>query len=126
MDVTRDTGQETGYKKLLVWQIADKLAHRIYDLTQDFPKEEQFSLTPQLRRAAISVVANIIEGYGRFSKNEFRHFLSIALGSLAEVEYYLEFSLKRGYLSASQFDEVEALRNKCGQLLWKLYRSQSK
>ena len=124
--MTSDTRQVTGYKKLLVWRVADQLAHAIYDLTQNFPKEEQFSLTPQLRRAAISVVANIIEGYGRFSKNEFRHFLSIALGSLAEVEYYLEFSLKRVYLNKAQFDKAESLRNKCGQLLWKLYQSQSK
>src|SRR3989338_4650269 len=104
--VTGNTEQETGYKKLLVWQAADELAHFVYDLTLLFPKDEQFALTSQLRRAVISVVANIIEGYGRYNKNEFRHFLSIALGSLSEVEYYLEFSFKRKYISQIQFDQA--------------------
>lgn len=83
------------------------------------------SLTSQLRRAALSVVANIIEGHARNSRNEFRHFLSIALGSLAEVQYYLDFALRRKYLTKEQFEKVESLRNRCGQLLWKLYKSQS-
>lgn len=85
-----------------------------------------YGLTSQLRRAALSVVANIIEGHARNSRNEFRHFLSIALGSLSEVEYYLEFSLRRKYLTNSQFDKVEDIRNRCGQLLWKLYKSQAR
>lgn len=126
MNETGDTGQVTGYKKLIVWQIADQLAHLIYDFTQNFPKDEQFGLTSQIRRAAISVVANIIEGYGRYNKNEFRHFLSIALGSLSEVEYYIEFSFKRTYLNQEQFNQLNDLRVQCGQLLWKLYKSQSK
>lgn len=113
------------YKKLLVWQVADELVHLIYDLTVHFPKDEVYSLTSQLRRAALSVVANIIEGHARNSRNEFRHFLSIALGSLAEVEYYLEFAFKRKYLTSEQFSKVSTLRDRCGQLLWKLYKSQS-
>lgn len=122
--MTSDTINVTGYRKLLVWQVADELVNLIYDFTVNFPKEEQYSLTSQLRRAALSVVANIIEGHARNSRNEFRHFLSIALGSLAEVEYYLEFSLRRKYLTQEQFDLVEGLRNRCGQMLWKLYKSQ--
>lgn len=124
--MTRDTEQVTGYKKLIVWQVADELAHVVYDLTLSFPKDEQFALTSQLRRAVISVVANIIEGYGRYSKNEFRHFLSIALGSLSEVEYYLEFSFKRKYINKTQFKQAVDLRESCGKLLWRLYKSQSK
>lgn len=124
--VTGDTGQVTGYKKLFVWQVADQLAHLVYDLTISFPKDEQFALTSQLRRAALSVAANIIEGYGRYNKNEFRHFLSIALGSLSEVEYYLEFSFKRKYVNRKQFDQAVELRERCGKLLWRLYKSQAK
>lgn len=124
--MTGDTGQETGYKKLIVWQVADELVHMVYDITISFPKDEQFALTSQLRRAALSVVANIIEGYGRYSKNEFRHFLSIALGSLSEVEYYLEFSFKRKYINQIQFAKAVELRERCGKLLWKLYKSQAK
>jgi len=113
-----------GYKKLIVWEKTDLLAHKIYDLTIKFPKEEIFSLTSQLRRAALSVPANIIEGHARNNKNEFRRFLSIALGSLAEVDYYLEFSHKRKIISDLQFKEVKSLREDCGKLLWKLYKSQ--
>lgn len=121
---TSDRQQAIGYKRLVVWQVADQLAHKIYDLTLDFPKEELFSLTSQLRRAAVSVPANIIEGYARDSRKEFRHFLSIALGSLAEVEYYLDFALRRSYITKKEFDEVDQLRGYCGKLLWKLYKSQ--
>ncbi len=115
--------QETGYKKLLAWQKADLLVNKVYDLSVKFPKEEIYSLTSQLRRAALSVVANIIEGHARNSKNEFRHFLSISLGSLAETEYYLEFALKRKYISREDFLEVEGLRSACGKVLWRLYKS---
>lgn len=124
LQVAKDM-DKAAYKRLLVWQIADELVHIIYDLTVNFPKEEMYSLTSQLRRAALSVVANIIEGHARNARNEFRHFLSIALGSLAEVEYYLEFALKRKYLTKDQFIRVSSLRERCGQLLWKLYKSQS-
>ncbi len=125
MVVTGNTLHVTGYRKLLAWGIADELVNEIYDLTINFPKEELYALTSQLRRAALSVPANIVEGHARSNKNEFRHFLSIALGSLAEVEYYLEFALKRKYVIKARFDKVESLRKRCGQLLWKLYKSQS-
>lgn len=113
----------TGYRKLIVYRISDELAENIYKLTVKFPKSEIYGLTSQIRRAAISVPANIIEGYSRRSKNEFRHFLSIALGSLAEVEYYLDFSKRQGFIDPTSYQEVEDLRKKCGQLLWKLFLS---
>lgn len=119
-----DKQQAIGYKRLVVWQKTDELAHKVYDLTLNFPKEELFSLTSQLRRAALSVPANIIEGYARNSKKEFRHFLSIALGSLAEAEYYLEFALKRKYITQAEFISIEKLRSSCGKLLWRLYKVQ--
>ncbi len=116
----------SAYKKLIVWEIADRLVNLIYDFSTYFPKAELYGITSQIRRAAMSVVANIIEGHVRNNKNEFRHFLSIALGSLAEVEYYLEFAYKRGYLSKTDFEKVESVRRQCGQLLWKLYQTQSR
>lgn len=121
-----DTEYVTGYKKLLAWQVADELVNAVYDLTFKFPKDELYSLTSQLRRAALSVPANIIEGHARNNKNEFRHFLSIALGSLAEAGYYIEFALRRKYISLVNFEKAQGLRIRCGQLLWKLYKSQSK
>ena len=126
MTANRKRGKmsEAAYKKLIVWEIADELVHLVYDLTVGFPKDELYSLTSQIRRAALSVVANIIEGHARNSKNEFRHFLSIALGSLSEVEYYLEFAFKRKYLTEEEFNKAKTLRSSCGQLLWRLYKSQ--
>ena len=127
--VTSDMGQVTrennkaAYKRLLAFQKADQLTHEIYNLSGHLPKEEIFSFTSQIRRSVLSVPANIIEGHARNSKNEFRHFLSIALGSLAETEYYLEFAVKREWISTKQYNEIETLRNECGKLLWKLYKS---
>ena len=79
-----------GYKNLLAWQVADELASKVYDLSSDFPKSEQFSVTSQLRRAALSVPTNIVEGYARNSKAEFRRFMagSIALETL-QVDYQI-------------------------------------
>ncbi len=75
-----------GYKKLIAWQKANELAHRVYDLTLTFPKSELFGLISQLQRSALSIPTNIVEGHARNNKNEFKRFLSISLGSLAETE----------------------------------------
>lgn len=113
-----------GYRKLIAWQKADLLAHEVYRLTTTFPKSEMFGLTSQLRRAALSIPANIIEGYSRFSRNEFHHFLSIALGSLAEVGYFLEFSYKQKLIKELEFNSVLLLKEECGRIIWRLYQSQ--
>ncbi len=83
------------FKKILTWQRADDLVVRIYEITQNFPKEELYGLTSQLRRAAVSVPANIVEGSSRGHKREYLQFLYIAKSSLAEVEYYLHLSIIR-------------------------------
>lgn len=77
-----------GFRKLLVWQKAHQLVLQVYKQTEKFPKNETFGLTSQLRRAIISVPANIAEGYAAGSKGQFGRYLNIAQGSLAEVEYY--------------------------------------
>lgn len=114
----------SGYKNLITWQVADELAWCVYGLTDSFPRSELFVLTSQLRRAALSVVLNIVEGYARDSKNEFRRFLSISLGSLAETDYLIRFSYKRGYIKKNEFQKIFKLTERCGQLLWKLKKSQ--
>ena len=114
---------EKGYKKLLVWQKADDLALQVYRATKDFPKDEIYGLTSQLRRAAVSVSANIVEGCGRQGKRELKHFVNIALGSLAETEYLLELSLRLGYLSEDKYKGIETVRSYAGALLWKFYLS---
>ena len=112
-----------GYKKLIAWQKADELAAKIYQITLDFPKSEQFALTSQIRRAALSVPTNIVEGYARNGKTEFKRFLIIALGSLAEVKYLLDFSKRQDYIKENSFCGIMNLAESCGQLLWKLNKS---
>lgn len=113
-----------GYQRLIAWQLTDKLAWEIYNLTDKFPKHELYGLTSQLRKAVLSVPLNIVEGYARDSKNEFRHFLRIALGLPAEVDYLLKFSLKRKYISKTEYENAYELKEECGKVLWKLMKSQ--
>ncbi len=113
-----------GYKRLIAWKLADKLAWEVYLLTDKFPRHEVYGLTSQLRRAVLSVVLNIVEGHSRISKKEFKRFLKISLGSLAEVDYLLRFSLKRKYITEKGFNVVYSLREDCGKVLWKLMKSQ--
>ncbi|AOZ99255.1 four helix bundle protein [Flavobacterium commune] len=77
------------YKELLIWQKGIKIVVLIYKLTKDFPKEEIYALTSQLKRASISVTSNIAEGFGRQTDKSFNHFLNISRGSLNEIETQL-------------------------------------
>lgn len=114
---------EKGYRKLIVWQKADDLAYQVYLETKKFPKDEIYGITSQLRRAAISIPTNIVEGTGRQSKNELKQFVNIALGSLAETEYLLEFCCRLGYLNDSDYKKLEKIRKEVGCLLWNFYKS---
>jgi len=110
------------YKKLVVWQKADELALAVYQMTRHFPKEEMYGVTSQLRRAAVSVPTNIVEGYARNGDKELAHFLSIAIASLTETEYLIQFSVKLGYLSTDDADRLETLRAETGKKLWQFYQ----
>lgn len=77
------------FKQLKVWQLAMEIVEDVYKITKDFPSEERYGLTSQINRCSVSVPSNIAEGAGRGSDNEFRHFLSIALGSAFELETQL-------------------------------------
>ena len=83
-----------GYRDLKVWQLGMEMAERVYELTRDFPSEEKYGLTSQLRRAAASIPANIAEGHARTSRKEYQHYLSIAVGSLAEIETFVELGAR--------------------------------
>ncbi|MFQ6084527.1 MAG: four helix bundle protein [Candidatus Aminicenantia bacterium] len=100
-----------------MWQEADKLAFDVYKITKEFPREEMFGLISQMRRAAVSVPANIVEGYSRSSKKEKLQFYNIAKGSLTELEYYLDFSFKLDYMNREEHNKLTELRNKVGRLL---------
>jgi len=114
---------EKGYKKLIVWQKADELAYQTYLETKKFPKDERYEITSQLRRAAISIPTNIVEGTGRQGKNEQKQFVNIALGSLAETEYLLEFCFRLTYFDEASYKKLEGLRKEVGCLLWNFYKS---
>jgi four helix bundle protein len=101
------------YRKLRVFQYADELALDIYQATKAFPRDELFGITSQMRRAALSIPANIVEGSFRSTEAEYVHFLNIALGSAAEVGYYLTFSEKLGYLSSPQTQNLLSKHDLC-------------
>lgn len=114
---------EKGYKKLLIWQKADELAYQVYIATKIFPKDELYGLTSQLRRATTSIPINIAEGSGRQNRNEFKQFINIALGSLAETEYILNFCFRLGYLQKSCYERIEKLRDETGAMLYCFYKN---
>ena len=101
------------FKDLKVWQRSHALVLELYGLTQGFPRDERFGLVSQLRRAAVSVPANIAEGSKRRGSQEYARFLNIAEGSLAESEYLLLLSRDLGYLTAPAteplFAEIEEI-----------------
>lgn len=96
------------FKELIVWQKAHSLALEVYKCTESFPQSEQFGLTSQIRRAAVSISSNIVEGYERGSKAELNRFLLIARGSNAEVQAQLILARDLGYIDPKVFDSIAA------------------
>ena len=109
--------QTKTYKDLIVWQKAMDLAEEIHRLSKSFPREELYGLTSQIRRAAVSVPSNIAEGQARQSTAEFRNFLSISQGSLAEVETQLFLAIRFGYLTQQQAAQALTLREEISKML---------
>jgi four helix bundle protein len=105
------------YRDLLVWQEAMKLAHLAYDCTNLFPPIERYVLLPQVRRAALSVSANIAEGRGRAHTGDFLNFLSMSRGSLNELETYLIFANQRQYLTEAQLQMPMDVADHVGRML---------
>ncbi len=106
------------FKDLIVWQKAYKLVLEIYRITRSFPKDELFGLTQQMRRAAVSIPSNAAEGYGRKHKAEYRQFLSVAYGSLAELETQYMLSTDLKYISRDEV--IENLLKECGSMLYRM------
>lgn len=92
------------FKKLLIWQKSMSLITKIYISTNNFPKEEIFGLTSQIRRSSISIPSNIAEGLGRESNKEFLRFLNISIGSLFEMQTQLEIAKNIAYLNENEFN----------------------
>ncbi len=96
------------FRNLRVWQRAHQLTLEVYGETRNFPKEERYRLTSQLRRAAVSVPANIAEGCGRNGDAELARFLTIAKGSASELDYFLLLAHDLGYLKTSRYEQLAA------------------
>lgn len=109
------------YRDLVVWQDSIQLAKAIYKLTEKFPKQETYALADQIRRAVVSVPSNIAEGQARKAPGDFRRFLHIALGSLAEVDTQLVLAREFGYLNGNEvdklFEQIQFLRKKLYALI---------
>ncbi len=105
------------HKDLIVWQKAMELAEEVYRLAKNFPREELYALTDQIHRAVVSIPSNIAEGKNRHSVSEYLHFLSIARGSLAEVETQILLAIRFGYINQSQADKALGLREEISRML---------
>jgi len=103
--------------KLILWQKSHKLVLTIYDITKKFPKDELFGLTSQIRRAAVSIPSNIVEGKARGSNKEYRRFLLMSRGSLEEVKYQILLAKDLQYIDENNYKEVLSLAKEVGKLL---------
>ena len=111
------------YRDLIVWQRSMDLVEVCYQLAGQFPKDEIFGLTSQLRRAAVSIPANIAEGHGRDGLGEYVHFLGIAQGSLRETETHLLIAGRLKLIDAEKLNQVLSLSDEVSRMLGSLIRS---
>ena len=105
------------YKKLKVWEKAVVLVSEIYSVTKNFPNDERFGLTSQIRRAAVSIPSNIAEGKLRGGDVEFRRFLLIAFGSGGELETQIEIALKLGFINNSDYEKINSTLSEVMKML---------
>ena len=106
-----------------VFKRGHEMTLQVYKVTADFPECERFGLISQLRKAAVSICSNLVEGYHRAGKNEFKHFISIARGSCGELNYQLMLSKDLGYINERTFTEISETCERVIRMLSKLYSS---
>ena len=111
------------YKDLLVWKKALSLVKTVYKVTQEFPKDEMWSLTSQVKRAAVSIASNIAEGSSKRSTREFIRFLNMSYGSLSELEAQLIIAHELEFINKGDLDAVLIPANEIGKMLNGLIRS---
>lgn len=114
------------YRELRVWQASMDLVESVYRVCADFPPDERFGLTAQLRRAAVSIPSNIAEGHRRESTKEYLNGISIAQGSLAEIETQLEIAARLQYLSSERLAALLDTASAIGKQLYALRNALAK
>ncbi len=105
------------FRSITAWQKADDLVVRIYEISKTFPKDEHYALTSQIRRAAVSVPANMAEGSSMSHKKEYSRLLRYARASLEEVDYYLHLARRLEYLSTATYDECFLMKEEGARTL---------
>lgn len=113
---------ENDFSKKLKVQM-DEYAHLVYGITKEFPKGEMYGTTSQLRRAALSVILNYIEGFARRRKAVKKNFWEISYGSLKESKYLLHFTLVEGYYKKEEYKKLMKLADEIGAMLWSSIKS---
>ena len=111
------TGGAVDYRNNKAWQACDDLAVVVYQATEAYPDQERYGLVSQMRRAAVSAAANIVEGYGRATVKDLLRFLHQARGSLFEVEYFIHLSGRLGYLSGEKHKSLEEQQAQAARIL---------
>ncbi|MGH9589178.1 MAG: four helix bundle protein [Terracidiphilus sp.] len=111
------------FRDLLVWQRSMQLTMAVYRLTRDFPRDELYGLTSQIRRSAVSVPSNIAEGQGRLNASEFRQFLGIARGSNCELQTQLEIARALNFGLPNLIEQAEGLSHEVGKMIFSLLES---
>jgi len=114
------------WANLEVWKNSDDLAFQVYKVTRSFPKEEIYGITSQIRRAALSIPTNLVEGYSRKGDKELSRFVNISLGSLAETKYLLYFSNRLGYIKGQDYKKLKDGYDLLGKLFWRFYKAVNK
>ena len=122
-ELESNSSRTKGYHKLILWQKAREFVKLIYKVTEKFPKAEEYGLKGQLRRASVSVVLNIVEGYRRSSTKEFIRFLNIAGASLTEVEACIEIATDLGYFTQDEYKLLEERRVEIEVILFSFEKS---
>ena len=107
------------YKDLEIYQRSKELVKEIYKITERYPESEKYNIISQLRRSILSIPLNIAEGYGRRSKEEFKRFLKISLGSSNEVEAILEISEELGYIKKEEYEQISKGNEEIGKMIYR-------
>jgi len=114
------------HERLHAWKLCHELVLAVYDATKVFPKHELYGLTSQARRAAFSAAVNIAEGSAKRGSAEFRRFIDISIGSLAELAYILRLVRDLKLLSDEEWSRLDSLRGRAGFMTWRLYQAVTK